>query len=69
MLDTDLAKLYGVTTGALNQAIKRNANHFPEDFAFRLTTEEKEEVITKCDNLSRFKFSPALPIAFKEEFR
>jgi len=66
MLDADLAELYGVTTGALNQAIKRNVNRFPEDFAFRLTTEEKEEVITKCVNLSRFKFSPALPLAFTE---
>jgi hypothetical protein len=66
MLDADLAELYGVTTGALNQAVKRNSGRFPEDFAFRLTTEEKEEVVTKCDNLSRFKFSPALPFAFTE---
>jgi hypothetical protein len=66
MLDADLAELYGVTTGALNQAVKRNTERFPENFAFRLTTEEKGEVLTNCDNLSRLKFSPALPLAFTE---
>lgn len=40
MLDTDLAKLYGVTTKVLNQAVKRNATRFPADFMFQLTTEE-----------------------------
>jgi hypothetical protein len=40
MLDTDLAKLYGVTTKVLNQAAKRNATRFPADFMFQLTTEE-----------------------------
>ena len=42
MIDADLAELYGVTTGALNQAVKRNAERFPEDFMFRLTPEEVE---------------------------
>lgn len=40
ILDVDLAKLYGVTTKAFNQAVKRNAERFPEDFAFQLTSEE-----------------------------
>lgn len=66
ILDSDLAALYLVTTSALNQAVKRNAGRFPEDFAFRLTRKEKEEVITKCDHLSRLKFSPALPFAYTE---
>jgi len=35
-LDADLADLYGVTTKALNQAVQRNADRFPEDFMFRL---------------------------------
>lgn len=34
MLDRDLANLYGVTTGNLNKAVKRNAERFPEDFMF-----------------------------------
>lgn len=40
MLDVDLAELYGVPTGALNQAVDRNASRFPDDFAFRLTADE-----------------------------
>ena len=40
MFDYDLAELYGVETGALNRAVKRNANRFPEDFMFQLTAEE-----------------------------
>ncbi len=42
MLDRDLAGLYGVTTGALNQSVKRNAERFPPDFMFRLTDAETE---------------------------
>jgi len=42
MLDRDLAGLYGVTTGALNQSVKRNAERFPADFMFRLTDAETE---------------------------
>ena len=37
MLDRDLAALYGVSTKALNQAVKRNFDRFPKDFMFRLT--------------------------------
>ena len=42
MVDTDLAEVYGVPTKALNQAIKRNAERFPEDFMFQLTREEAD---------------------------
>jgi hypothetical protein len=37
VLDEDLARLYGVTTARLNQAVKRNGPRFPKDFAFQLT--------------------------------
>ena len=40
MLDSDLAELYGVETGALNRAVKRNIERFPDDFMFQLTNEE-----------------------------
>jgi hypothetical protein len=40
MLDTNLAKLYGVTTFNLNKVVKRNGDRFPEDFMFRLSTQE-----------------------------
>ena len=66
ILDADLAKLYGVQTKVLNQAVKRNAERFPEDFTFRLTEQEKTEVVTNCDHLQKLKFSPQLPAAYTE---
>jgi ORF6N domain len=42
MLDSDLASLYEVPTKALNQAVRRNIERFPEDFAFLLSKEELE---------------------------
>lgn len=66
MLDLDLATLYGVSTKALNQAVKRNENRFPSDFMFQLTEAEKLKVVTNCDHLARLKFSPYLPYAFTE---
>ena len=44
MLDSDLATIYAVSTKALNQAVKRNAERFPEDFMFRVTAEELEVI-------------------------
>ena len=40
MLDVDLAKLYGVTVGRLNEAVKRNSDRFPGDFMFQLSLQE-----------------------------
>jgi ORF6N domain len=40
LLDNDLAPLYGVETRALNQAVKRNTERFPEDFMFQLSSDE-----------------------------
>jgi hypothetical protein len=45
MLDADLAQLYGVTTGNLNKAVKRNQARFPGDFMFQLTDKETESLI------------------------
>ena len=49
-IDADLAALYGVSTRALNQAVKRNLGRFPDDFMFRLTDEEwlsiRSQVVT-----------------------
>ena len=44
MLDRDLAELYGVQTGNLNKAVKRNIKRFPDDFMFQLTKEEFENL-------------------------
>jgi hypothetical protein len=46
MLDADLARIYGVTTKAFNQAVKRNRKRFPPDFIFRLTQAEVDELAT-----------------------
>lgn len=40
MLDADLAELYGVSVGRLNEAVRRNIDRFPDDFMFQLTAEE-----------------------------
>ena len=40
MLDRDLAKLYDVSTAALNRAVRRNSERCPKDFTFQLTSEE-----------------------------
>ena len=66
MLDADLARVYGVITKALNQAMKRNRERFPDDFAFQLTAEEYEalrsqiatgsirsQIVTASDGLQR----------------
>ena len=45
MLDSDLALLYGVTTGNLNLAVRRNPKRFPEDFVFQLTAKEFEALL------------------------
>lgn len=45
MLDSDLAKLYGVETFNLNKAVKRNLHRFPNDFMFQLTKEEYDALI------------------------
>ena len=67
MLDRDLAKLYGVSTKALNQAVKRNISRFPADFMFELSKSEKEQVVTKCDHFRALKFSYQSPYAFTEQ--
>lgn len=45
MLDEDLAELYGVTTGNLNKAVKRNISRFPADFMFQLTKAEFNDLV------------------------
>jgi hypothetical protein len=69
LLDADLARLYHVTTGALNRAVKRNASRFPADFIFQLTSNEAE--ILKCQTgISRSGHGGrrrSLPYAFTEQ--
>ena len=57
ILDADLAQLYGVETRALNQALKRNQERFPDDFAFELTRDEILGMSQTVISLQRLKFS------------
>ena len=54
ILDRDLAILYDVETRALNQAVQRNIERFPEDFMFKLTREEIRNIsqIVTCSSIS-----------------
>jgi hypothetical protein len=47
ILDADLAAIYSVSTGRLNEAVKRNAERFPEDFMFRLSATEHAALISQ----------------------
>jgi len=53
MIDADLAELYGVPTSRLNEQVSRNKKRFPEDFMFRLTKEEAENLRSQFA-ISRF---------------
>ena len=55
MIGRDLAELYQVPTYALNQAVKRNKDRFPEGFMFRLSRRETRELITNCDRFAALK--------------
>jgi hypothetical protein len=66
MLDSDLAILYGVTTGALNQAVKRNSLRFPLDFMFQLTDIEYKNLISQIVTSSSTNYGGVrkMPFAF-----
>ncbi len=66
MLDRDLAFLYGVTTGNLNKAVKRNSERFPSDFMFRLTAKESE-ILRFQIGISSWGGRRVLPYAFTEQ--
>ncbi len=65
MLDRDLAELYGVETRALNQAVRRNIERFPEDFMFQLTKGEME-ILKSQIVISSWGGLRKLPYAFTE---
>ena len=64
MLDRDLASLYGVSTGNLNKAVKRNIERFPERYMFQLTSEEN---LKFQNGISSWGGSRSLPYAFTEQ--
>ena len=66
LLDSDLAVLYGVTTGNLNKAVKRNSERFPSDFMFRLKADEVRNLRFQF-GISRWGGRRAIPYAFTEQ--
>ena len=67
ILDSDLARLYGVETKVFNQAVKRNARRFPERFRFRLTEEEFDRLRSQSVTSSGHGGRRYLPYAFTEQ--
>jgi len=67
MLDSDLAELYGVETGALVRAVKRNNNRFPEDFSFQLSDLEFENLRCQTGTSSQWGGRRYPPYAFTEQ--
>ena len=68
MLDSDLAKLYGVETKYLNRQVRRNIERFPSDFMIQITRKEYQEIL-RCQfgTLGMGKYSKYLPYAFTEQ--
>jgi len=67
ILDRDLAQLYGITTGNLNKAVKRNIDRFPNDFMFQLTPEEYKSLRFRFGIFKKGQHSKYLPYAFTEQ--
>ncbi len=66
MLSIHLAKLYGVETRTLNQAVKRNKQRFPEDFVFQLSDQEANLLVSHSVIPHRKYFGGTLPYVFTE---
>ena len=71
MLDADLAELYGVPTGALVQAVKRNPSRFPQDFMFSITEQEvanlKSQFVISSSARRKWGGRRTTPYAFTEQ--
>ena len=67
MLDRDLAELYGVKTGVLIQAVKRNKKRFPGDFMFQLIRMEAESLVSQNVIPSKRSFGGRMPYVFTEQ--
>jgi hypothetical protein len=62
MLDSDLARLYGVTTKRLNEQVKRNLKRFPVDFMFQITEAEYQILRSQIATSRKSSFSPTAKI-------
>ena len=67
IVDRDLAELYGIETKRLNQQANRNVKRFPPSFRFKLSVEEKDELVANCNRFETMKHSSSLPYVFTEQ--
>ncbi len=67
MLDKDLAELYGVTTGRLNEQVKRNIERFPDDFMFQINEKDQNENLMSQNAISRWGGTRKRPFVFTEQ--
>lgn len=69
MMDSELAKLYGVTTSRMNEQVRRNIERFPDDFMFQLTREEFDNLISQFATSSSGNYGGRrkLPLVFTEQ--
>ena len=67
MIDKDLAGLYEVSTGRLNEQVKRNIKRFPKDFMFQLKLWEFKQLVANCDRFVSLKHSSSMPHVFTEQ--
>jgi phage regulator Rha-like protein len=67
MLDRDLALLYGITTGNLNKAVRRNIDRFPDDFMFQLSQVEYDSLRFQFGILKKGQHSKYLPQVFTQD--
>ena len=67
LLDSDVAKLYGVETRDINKAVKNNPDKFPERYIVTITKEEKKELVEKFHRFNKLKHSNSNPHAFTEK--
>jgi len=67
ILDSDLAKHYGVTIKRLKDEVKQNKDRFPKDYMFKLNAKEKATLAEHYEHLSDLQSSKTKPYAFTEE--
>ena len=65
--DADIAKLYGVETKRINEAVRNNPDKFPEDYMFALTSEELQDLRTKISTTNISSKSRTMPKVFTEK--
>ena len=61
LIDRDVAKLYGVETKRINEAVKNNRDKFPNGYMFSLQVSEKQQLVENFDRFSSLKHSPVEP--------